>query len=137
MKKSTTTSGFTLIEIIITVLVISVVASAGVAAWPDRMALRSQAEMVAHDLRYVRSLSISRGEPYQMALLSGQYQIQRVADGSVVSSQDLSDFSLYGGFPVRFDGLGRPTNFGGKILVKGSDAMLVFVWPETGGIVVD
>jgi prepilin-type N-terminal cleavage/methylation domain-containing protein len=156
MKKSGL--GFTLIEIVVTILIISVLA---VAAYTQLSSVAlnagSLAQQVANDVRYTQALSMYTGQRYYlMGLSSTSYEIANGSGTPVTMATGGSVFNFPAGLAfgssvnlpngiIGFTGRGIPiTDTSGTLLnstaqiliVGGSTTMTISVSPVTGRVIV-
>lgn len=69
-------AAFTLIELIIVIVIISVLATIAVTRWPGtRINLNSQTQQIASDIRYTQTLAMSRAQDYRLNLTATSYSI--------------------------------------------------------------
>jgi prepilin-type N-terminal cleavage/methylation domain-containing protein len=153
--------GFTMIELLIVVAILAIAAAIVVpmASSAGSMQLRAAVNMVAADLEYAKSMSISRGQRYAVVFdtQDGAFYRYRVVDqnGALIrhpitqSSEYVVNFQgdgrlaqveiasvTFGGTPpaVSFDLLGSPNNGGVITLQAGGVTRTVTVEPVTGYI---
>ncbi len=146
---------FTLIELMIVVVIIGIAAAMAVpmVSSASSFQIRSAANVVAADLEYAKSMSISRGRSYSVVFntTTKSYQIQdpngtavappgrkatvQFGEGTQLSNVAISDVS-FSSDKVTFDYLGSP-NAGGTVqLQAGGMTKTVTVEPVTGFITV-
>jgi Tfp pilus assembly protein FimT len=151
--------GFTLIEILIVVavLMIAAVMVVPMMSSADSVQLRSAANMVAADLEYAKSISITKGQSYKVVFdaFTESYRIEDTT-GTVVLhpvkkgfdyvldftseerlnrvSIDSVDFNAAS--EVQFDCLGSPNEGGTVTLQANGEVMTVNVEPVTGFITI-
>jgi len=137
-----TSSGFTLIEILIVVGIIAIVAMTVVPMMSSAASvqIRSAANMIMADLEYARSMSISRGQRYSVVFdtTAESYRIED-QNGAVISHPvkkgfdyvidfrndgrldkvDIVDVDFDATSVVKFDYLGSPYNGSGGPLNSG------------------
>ena len=79
-------SGFTIVELAIVLVLIGIIAAMVVVLWPGKKLLfNAQAELLASDIRYTQSLSMSKSERYKLIKTSvNSYQIQDSAGTPIV-----------------------------------------------------
>jgi prepilin-type N-terminal cleavage/methylation domain-containing protein len=159
--------GFTLIELMIVVVILAIAAAIVVpmASSAGSMQLRAAGNMVAADLEYAKSMSISRGQKYSVVFdpTNGAYWVKDqngntiahpVNQGSLYSVSfpndsrlnqvNIANVSFDGTNAVSFDYLGSPFNGSGGnlnsgviILQAGGLTKTVNVEPVTGYISVN
>ena len=128
--------GFTIIELLIVVVILAIAAMAAIplSSSAGSMQLRSAANMVAADLEYAKSMSISRGQSYSVVFDEGaesyrildqnsnliKHPVKKGFDyivdfsgDSRLSKVDLVDADFDGTEIVKFDYLGSPYSFDG------------------------
>jgi prepilin-type N-terminal cleavage/methylation domain-containing protein len=149
-------SGFTMVEIIIVVVIIAIAALAAVPMMSSAASLqiRSAANMIAADLEYARSMSISRGENFSV-VFDENTESYRIEDqvGTVIqhpvkkgftyvvdfqndsrlSKVDITNVSFTNS-KVQFDCLGSPDNGGTVTLQADGTTKTIMVEPVTGFI---
>ena len=79
--------GFTLVEILIVVVILSIAAMAAIPMFSSGadMQIRSAASMIASDLEYARSMAISRGQYYSVVFDKDTESYQIIDhDGNVI-----------------------------------------------------
>ncbi len=158
--------GFTIIELLIVVVIIAIAAMAAIplSSSAASMQLRSAANMVAADLEYAKSMSISRGQSYSVVFDEGaesyrildqdsnliKHPVKKGFDyivsfsgDSRLSKVDLVDADFDGTEIVKFDYLGspydgddNPLNSGSITLQAGTMTLTVNVEAVTGFITV-
>src|SRR4030042_1651123 len=123
--------GFTLIEIIIVVVILAIAAVSAIPLMSSggSVQIRSAANMIAADLEYARSLSISRGQNYSVVfdkntdsyriedqnnnmiphpVKKGFYYIMNFQNDGRLSKVDITNVNFNTTQRVRFDCLGSP-----------------------------
>jgi prepilin-type N-terminal cleavage/methylation domain-containing protein len=149
--------GFTIIECVIVLVILTVLAASVYLVWPGRMLnVAAQAALLADDLRYAQLLSMANGGRYRLEQTSAtSYQITDSAGALISFPLHNSSITLGTGIsfssPVNtlvvFDSLGVPysdTNIPGTILNTSlnfilygdGQSMTVSVSPATGMVVV-
>jgi prepilin-type N-terminal cleavage/methylation domain-containing protein len=157
---SGTSSGFTIIEIVIVVVIIAIAALVAVPMMSSAASLqiRSAANMIAADLEYAKSMAISRGQNYsvvfdkdtdsykivdtlgatiQHPVKKGFPYVVDFQNESRLSRVDITSASFDGNPKVTFDCLGSPVSLtieGTVILQAGGTTKTVTVEPVTGFI---
>ena len=157
-------NGFTLIEIIIVVVILSIAAMAAIPMMSSASSvqIRSAANLIAADLEYAKSMAISRGQNYIVKFDADndsygiykdgetdpiQHPIKKgfdyVMDFSsdkrlgkvVITNIDFVDSNGNSSNEVEFDCLGSPTGNGGSVTIS-ADGMTatITVEPVTGYI---
>jgi len=151
------TRGFTLIEIIIVVVILSIAAMAAIPLMSSAsdVQIRSAANLIAADLEYAKSMAISRGQNYSVVFDEGanSYQIEDQSDNVIphpvkkgfdyamnfsndsrLGKVDITSTSFTSG-KVTFDCLGSPVSNGGTITISASGiTATITVEPVTGYI---
>lgn len=147
--------GFTLIEIIIVVVILSIAAMAAIPMMSSASSvqIRSAANLIAADIEYAKSMAISRGQKYSVVFnkSANSYQIED-QDGNVIQHPvkkgfsyvmnfsndkrlgkvDISNVDFNGDSTVEFDCLGSPNN-GGTITIESEGTIATIkVEPVTG-----
>lgn len=126
-------SGFTLIETVVVLILVSVLSAYSVMQWPsdDKLKLPAQAELLASHIRHTQSLAMLWGIPLRLVIASGSYSVSCVAAAPVppcnntpVNNSPINDpvtgktfnvilepgITLSGTATTVFDALGRPLN---------------------------
>ncbi len=153
-------SGFTLIEIIIVVVILSIAAMAAIPMMSSASSvqIRSAANLIAADLEYAKSMAISRGQNYYVRFSEGTNSYQIEDQNHIVIQHPVKK-----GFPyvmsfsnekrlgkvditnvtftpdvldnvVRFDCLGSPDNGGTITISADGTTATITVEPVTGYI---
>jgi len=149
--------GFTMVEIIIVVVIIAIAALAAVPMMSSAASIqiRSAANMIAADLEYARSMSISRGERYSV-VFDGNAESYRIEDqdnnviqhpvkkgfdyvinfqnDSRLNKVDITSINFNTTSRVEFDCLGSPDNGGTVTLQADSTNKTITVEHVTGFI---
>jgi prepilin-type N-terminal cleavage/methylation domain-containing protein len=158
--------GFTIVELLIVVVIIAIAAMAAIPLSSSAAStqVRSAAQMIAADLEYAKSMSISRGQSYSVVFDEGaesyrildqdsnliKHPVKKGFDyivsfsgDSRLSKVDLVDADFDGTEIVKFDYLGspyeggnNPLNSGSIILQAGTMTLTVTVEAVTGFITV-
>ena len=149
--------GFTLIEIIIVVVILAIAAMTAIPLMSSggSVQIRSAANMIAADLEYARSMSISRGQNYSVVfdkntesyriedqndnmiphpVKKGFYYIMNFQNDSRLSKVDITNVNFNTTQRVQFDCLGSPDNGGTINLNANGPAATITVEPVTGFI---
>jgi prepilin-type N-terminal cleavage/methylation domain-containing protein len=151
-------SGFTLIEIIIVVVILSIAAMAAIPLMSSAsdVQIRSAANLIAADLEYAKSMAISRGQYYSVVFDEGEnsYGIYKVGEtdpiqhpvkkgfpyvmnfsnDSRLGKVDITNINFDGISTVEFDCLGSPDEGGSIILNANGITATITVEPVTGYI---
>ena len=148
-------SGFTVIEIIIVAVILSIVALTVVPMFSSAgtMQLRAASNMIAADLEYAKSMAISRGQDYSVVFdaAADSYRIEdqnnNIVPHPVKKGFDyIVDFQndgrlgrvdiVWANFNatsvVTFDSLGSPDNGGTVTMQASGTAAVITVEPITG-----
>ena len=160
-------SGFTLVEIIVVVVIISIAALIAIPMLSSAagMQIRSAANIIAADMEYAKSMAISRQKSYSVIfdVNNNKYQIE--SGGNVISHPvnasgnfivsfasdsrldrvDISAVDFNSDLTVTFDYLGSPSDVGGSPLLNSGQVTLeadgitvkVTVEPVTGYVTVE
>jgi prepilin-type N-terminal cleavage/methylation domain-containing protein len=148
--------GFTLIELVMVMIVIAIVAAYTVVnnLSAGSYTLRSQAEMLAANLRHAQSMATTRGRSLRVTLTAGTngtYSVSCVTAGSspcnvtpVLDPATNTSFSttvqkdvvIAGPATLDFDNFGKPSAAGTYTLTYGSNTFTVTVAAVTGFITV-
>lgn len=155
-----TLHGFSLIEMIIVIMVISIVGGsfALITYQPYPIELTATANQLASDLRYTQSLSMTKGARYRLQSVSGnQYQIINETTGTpVMLALGSTTVTMGGGITfgtatnipnslIAYDGWGAPyvdtantalTATATIILQVGTQTQTVTILPVTGRVTV-
>ena len=151
-----TTSGFTLIELIIVIVIMGILAAGvtHVISGQTAMTLDAQARALASDVRYTQNLAMTKNTRYKLVKASStQYTISKIGNptpGSdvLIKTVDLKSGTTFSSFPnglIAFDTAGVPYTTGvspGTLLASSLAIILtadgrsesVFVTPETGRV---
>lgn len=149
--------GFTLIEIIIVVVILAIAAMSAIPLMSSggSVQIRSASNLIAADLEYARSMSISRGQNYSVLfdkntesyriedqnnnmiphpVKKGFYYIVNFQNDSRLNKVDIMNVNFNTTQRVRFDCLGSPDNGGTIDLGADGPAATITVEPVTGFI---
>lgn len=161
MEISEKNRGFTLMETIVVLIILSIIGIFIMVFWPGKsIELRAEAEKLAHDIRYVQSLCIARNARYRLVFNSfpagylltdasgnaifhpANPQSALIQFSSGISYGTITPSSSY----LTFTGRGVPYIFTGTLqkltsvlqvtLADGSVNRLVQVTPDTGYVTV-
>lgn len=109
--------GFTVLELVVVIIVISIVAAVSLASWrPANTSINYQADELARNLRHAQTLAMTWRQPLQVSASGGSYSVVYVAGGSVTNPStgqaftvNLKDGVVFSqDATVDFDTLGRP-----------------------------
>jgi prepilin-type N-terminal cleavage/methylation domain-containing protein len=157
-------TGFTLIELIITMVIITIVFAVVYVKWPGTSTnVISEASALANDIRYAQNLSLTQAQRFRVAFNSpsaNKYQVLNAAGnpiplpaGSKTTSVVLSNGAYFGGFTslpnniIVFDCKGTPyidTGTPGTtlattaaiVLTDGSTTKTIYIQTGTGRVTV-
>ena len=153
-------AGFTIVEIMIVVVILSIAALAAIPMLSSASSfqIRSAANMIAADLEYAKSMAISRGQTYTVKFneSTDSYSIVDQTD-TVIEHPVKKGFPYTVNFPtesrlskvditnvtftsdmIGFDCLGSPDNDGGSITIDASGfTATINVEPVTGYITIN
>jgi prepilin-type N-terminal cleavage/methylation domain-containing protein len=76
-------SGFTLIELIVVIVLVSIVSKVIITKWPKAVNLNAQAYQLANEINYTQSLAFSQGKRYRLNLTSTGYSITDINGNAV------------------------------------------------------
>ncbi len=157
-------SGFTLIEIIIVVVILSIAAMAAIPLMSSAsdVQIRSASNLIAADLEYAKSMAISRGQKYSVVFDEGENSygiykegetdpiqhpvkkglndyVMNFSNDSRLGKVDITNVSfptdIDGRKKITFDCLGSPVSNGGTITISASGiTATITVEPVTGYI---
>ena len=142
-------SGFSLIELIITLLLLSVIAVSIAPSWNTAgVNLNRQSDLLARNLRHAQALAIHRATALTIDLSASAYSVKDGAsvitdpatgDPFTVTLEDGVTFSSFTDFDL--DSLGRPSNGVSLIstdttqtLTGGSRSRVITITPLTGSV---
>jgi prepilin-type N-terminal cleavage/methylation domain-containing protein len=149
-------AGFTLIEMIMTIVVLGILLTGVYVKWPgSTINLGGQAAQLANDLRYTQSLSMTKDQRYRLVIVSSTtYQILNASGTAVMNAMGGTTTTLNRGITfgtlsnlpsslVAFDGVGIPyttTAIPGTALsstasiplTAGGSTKTVTIAPQTG-----
>lgn len=151
--------GFTVIEILIVVVILAIAAMTALPMLSSAASVqvRSAANMIAADLEYARSLSVSRGRNFTVVFdtAAERYEIEDEFGATIahpvkkgfdyvidlqaegLEKVDITNVDFAATSQVEFDYLGSPDN-GGAVTVKGGNTTArITVEPITGYITVN
>ncbi len=147
--------GFTLVELVLVIVVVSILAFAAMSRLPSGgLSLAGEADQLAGDIRYAQALSMTRGERFCINFAAGSYQITHTGCGIAVPNPATGETTvnlraniIVTGLPngyVQFDGRGRPVQDAAANTLLVADAELrlgvdgdsrkVVVTPDTGRV---
>ncbi len=148
--------GFTLIEILIVMAIITIVAMTAIPMMSSASSvqIRAAANMIAADLEYAKSMAITRGQNYSVVFdqNADSYQLED-PDGVIqhpvkkgfnyivdfgsdtrLNRVDITGANFSGNPDVEFDSMGSPDSGGTVSLQAGSTTATITVVPITGYI---
>ncbi|SRR5579883_91457 len=152
--------GFTVVELIIVLVVISILAVGAFISWPGRgINVYGQATQLANDVRYTQVLSMTKGQRYRLVKTSSTtYQIQNSSGTAIIGAMGSTTVTLGTGISfgtltnlpnslIAFDGNGTPyvdTGSPGTALsstatmplTDGSNTNTVSITPQTGRVTI-
>jgi prepilin-type N-terminal cleavage/methylation domain-containing protein len=159
MKRNT---AFTVIELIVVIVIISILATIAVSRWPGtRINLNAQAQQLASDIRYTQTLSMSRAQDFRLNLTTTNYSIT-TGGGTAVNNPvtgtatvtlptapaitiTISPTNLPNNL-IAFDSLGTPyidtttttalSNAAVITLTSGTNTTTITIQPQTGRVTV-
>ncbi len=71
--------GFTLIELVLVLLIVSIISTYAIIRFPgDGINLSAQADQIVSDIRHTQSLAINRGQRYRINFNSDRYWISNI-----------------------------------------------------------
>lgn len=130
-----TSRGYSMMELVLTILLISIIAVTATTMFPGKAVnLGAQAQQLAGDIRYVQSLSMTRGARHFINLNATGYSFAN-ASGSVDHPGGSASITLQGltlTFPsasYAFDGKGAPYDSSGAL---SADATLTLTDAASG-----
>lgn len=153
-------SGFTLLELVIVIIVLSIISTVVLFNWPGMTVnVGGQAQQLANDIRYTQALAMSKGQRYYLIKQSSTtYQIKSTSGSTVLlalgnTTMTLNSGITFGSFTnlpnnlIAFDGKGAPYTDTGSpgtalsstatmALVSGSNTKTISISPETGRVTV-
>jgi prepilin-type N-terminal cleavage/methylation domain-containing protein len=160
MKVRNTSSGFTMVEVIIVVVIIAIAAMMAIPMMTSAasMQIRSAANMIAADLEYAKSMAITKGQNFSVVFdkVGESYRIEN-QDGDIISHPvkkgfsyvvnfrsdkrldkvDIADVNFNATSEITFDCLGSPDNGGNITLQAGGITIKISVEPVTGFISIE
>jgi prepilin-type N-terminal cleavage/methylation domain-containing protein len=161
-----TCDGFTLVELVITILIISVLAVSVLVQWPAlTVSIGAQAEQIASDLRFAQTFSMSAGQRICFLISGNTYSLVASANaGPLTMSRGITSTALatnitFGSITPSsmfvFDGQGVPyssssttcnnanaqaatalTAAGSIVINGGGQTRTISISPETGRVIV-
>jgi prepilin-type N-terminal cleavage/methylation domain-containing protein len=153
-------AGFSLIELIMVLIILSVVMINVYVNWPGAtLNVRGQADRLADDIRYTQTLSMSQGQRFRLVKTSSTtYQITNSAGTAIIMPSGGTSVTLGTGISfgaltnlpnslIAFDGKGAPYTDTGSpgtalastasiLLNSGSESNTISISPETGRVIV-
>lgn len=149
-RSRTTSGGFTLLELVLTIAIIGLLALLVMPrllnAYP-RLAAKSEGIRLRADLAYAQQLAIAHNQTHRVTFDTGGervsiYRVEGAPPHGLISERtltggvDLVGCSFAGGY-VEFNSLGEPSE-GGSVLLRGAggETVTVTVAPGTGLVTV-
>ena len=151
-------SGFTLIEIVLVVVIMAIVAGLAIPMMTSATSsqISSAANIIAADLEYAKSMAIGRQKVYYVVfdessesyhledtngtidhpVKKGFKYIMDFSSDSRVGEVEIASADFGGSNTVAFDYLGSPDNGGTIVLQAGDRSMTITVAPVTGYITI-
>ncbi len=149
-------NGWTLIELAVVMVIITIVSLVVVMRWPgEGINLEAQAQQLASDIRYTQALAMTRGERYRINFTAGNYGIA-IRTGTAVPHPVIGTNTI--SFPagialsspssfIVFDGQGSPytdatlpgTALAADAVISlsgGGSTINVRISPQTGRVLV-
>jgi type II secretion system protein H len=142
-----TSRGFTLIEILIVVVIMAIAAMLAVPLFSSAgdIQLQAAADLIAADLEYAKSMSITKGQSYSVLFnkttesysvrepdgtiaphpvnIGSNYEVNFATDGRL-NQVDIYDVSFDGDSEVKFDSIGSALNASGGSLSSNGTIIL-------------
>ncbi len=115
------TDGFTLIEVLMVIVVVSILAVIPFFSMPAAsINLDGQAQQLAHDIRYTQSLSMTKAQRYRLVITTGtsSYQILNSAGTAVLLASGSTTVTLNSGISF-----GTLTNLPNNMIVFDGDGV--------------
>lgn len=155
-----TQDGFTLIELIAVILIISILSAVAMMNWQAGIIdLGGEAKQLAGDIRYTQSLAMTKGQRYYLIKQSATtYQIMNAAGTAITLETGSTTMTLNNGITfgtltnlpnnlIAFDGRGTPYTTSSSPgtalaatatipLVSGSSTKTISILPQTGSVTV-
>jgi prepilin-type N-terminal cleavage/methylation domain-containing protein len=153
-------NGFTLLELVIVILVMSILARVIFIKWPGTtINLGAQTEQLANDIRYTQALAMTHGQRYYLSKASNTtYQIKNNAGTAILFPQGNTTTTLNSSITfgtltnlpnnlIAFDGKGIPYTDSASPgtalavsatipLTAGGQTTTIVISPETGRILI-
>ena len=148
--------GFTLIELILVLLIVSILSTYAIIRFPgDGINLSAQADQIVADIRHTQSLAINRGQRYRINFSSDRYWISNIdnttsyihpASGTATIFLDTGialttthSFLVFGGEGVPYTNALTPgTALAADAVVtlsESSETRTIRISPETGRVI--
>lgn len=145
--------GFTLVELVTVLLIISVISVTAIVSWPgDGINLSAQADQLVGDIRYAQSMAMHRGQRYRINFASDRYWMSDesgstthahpvAGTSNVMLGAGMSLSSTHGS--LIFNTAGTPYSNSSTPLAStavltlsaGSESVTVRVSPQTGRVI--
>jgi MSHA pilin protein MshC len=151
-------SGFTLIELIVVIVIMTIISAYAVARWPGvNINLNAQAQQLANQIRYTQSQAFANNIQYRINLTSTSYSITDINGNAVIdpvtganttsmSSGITASFANLPNNLIAFDANGIPYTNSTATTVLASVAVItlsqggvsrtVSISPQTGRVIV-
>lgn len=155
-KKIVKNAGFTLIECLLTLMILAIISAIIIVRWPnDMIRLSAEAQQLVSVMRYTQSLALSHGSDYRVNFTASSYNITDT-DGNTISDIVKGGNNIYFGQNTSivlvnlpnnllvFNGQGIPyidynatvplTSGASIRLSNGNATSSILITPETGRI---
>ena len=133
------TSGFSLLELIMVLLLTAVLLIVAAPRWPGEVLLAAQAERLAQDIRYTQALTMNRAQRYTIRSVSGSsYSIVDANNSPVLPDPPSLEGVTMDPFSCSFTTpMGAPDLSCAPIhLAMGGESMALLVTDLTGTVVI-
>ncbi len=151
--KTRSQHGFTLVELVTVLLIVSVISVTAIVSWPgDGISLSAQADQLLGDIRYAQSMAMHRGQRYRINFASDRYWLSdesgatvyahpvvgsaNVALGAGMSLSATNTSLIFNTAGVPYSSTSTPLASTAVLtLSSGSESIAVRVSPETGRVI--